>query len=166
LRTSDIDEAAQAIRERQFAEEFGLLLTSFGTAPMFGRITGFLLICQPPEQTAAQIATALDASRGSLSTTTRQLVSAGMIEKVALPGSRATHFRVRHTAWADMMRVEMARMMVMREMAEHGLEVLATAQPERRERLEQLREFFLFMEREWPRLVDHWHARTDAKEST
>ena len=45
--------------------------------PMAGRMWGWLLICEPPEQTAAEIAEALQASRGAISGTARILTTAG-----------------------------------------------------------------------------------------
>jgi DNA-binding MarR family transcriptional regulator len=156
METVGVEPAAQELRERHFAEEFGLLLAEFGAAPMFGRIMGHLLICDPPEQSSAEIAEALGASKGSVSTSTRQLIQAGMIERVPRPGSRATYFRIRAHAWTEMMRVEIARSVVMRERAEQGLALLSHAPPARRERLESLRDFFRFLEREWPRLVARW----------
>ena len=153
---SSSTDTPQVIRERQFVEEFGLLLAQFGAAPMFGRIMGYLLVCDPPEQSSADIAEALGASKGSVSTTSRQLIQAGMIEKVPRRGSRATFFRIRDRAWADMMQVEMARMVILRERAEQGLSMLSHATPERRKRLEHLRDFFQFLEREWPLVVHRW----------
>ena len=38
-----------------------------GMTPMAGRMRGWLLICDPPEQTAAELADALQASRGAIS---------------------------------------------------------------------------------------------------
>ena len=51
----------------------GQFLGSYGMTPMAGRMWGWLLICEPPEQTAAEIAEALQASRGAISGTARIL---------------------------------------------------------------------------------------------
>ena len=48
---------------------------------MAGRMWGWLLICDPPEQTAGDIADALQASRGAISGTARILSSAGIIRR-------------------------------------------------------------------------------------
>ena len=42
--------------EAAFVEEMGQYLASYGMTPMAGRMWGWLLICEPPEQTAAEIA--------------------------------------------------------------------------------------------------------------
>ena len=39
--------------ESRFVEEMGQMLASYGMTPMAGRMWGWLLVCEPPEQTAA-----------------------------------------------------------------------------------------------------------------
>src|SRR5664279_4454843 len=58
--------------ESRFVEEMGQILASYGMTPMAGRMWGWLLICEPPEQTAAELADALHASRGAISGTARR----------------------------------------------------------------------------------------------
>ena len=45
--------------ESAFVEEMGQALAGYGMTPMAGRMWGWLLICDPPEQTAGDIADAL-----------------------------------------------------------------------------------------------------------
>ena len=59
--------------ESAFVEEMGQALATYGMTPMAGRMWGWLLICEPPEQTAADLAEALQASRGAISGTARML---------------------------------------------------------------------------------------------
>ena len=68
-------------QESAFVEEMGQVLASYGMTPMAGRMWGWLLICDPPEQTAGAIADALHASRGAISGTARILSSAGFIRR-------------------------------------------------------------------------------------
>ena len=62
---------------------------------MAGRMWGWLLICDPPEQTAADLAEALQASRGSISGTARILSRAGMIRRTTRRGDRREYFSAR-----------------------------------------------------------------------
>ncbi len=66
-----------------------LFFEEMGFPRMAGRILGWLLICDPPEQSAGQLAGVLQASKGSLSTMTRLLIQMGLVERVGLPGSAA-----------------------------------------------------------------------------
>ena len=78
--------------QSEFVEEMGQYLASYGMTPMAGRMWGWLLISDPPEQTAAEIAEALQASRGAISGTARILASAGMIRRTTRRGDRREYF--------------------------------------------------------------------------
>ena len=156
------------LRVRHFIEEQGLLWEGVGMARMTGRIIGFLLICQPAEQTAAQIAEALSASKGSISTNTRLLLQLGILERQSRPGDRSTYLRIATGAWDRFLMGEHARMTLIREGADRGLALLEDATASDRARLMEFRDMFAFIEREYPRLLQHyeeWRA-TRLKEST
>ena len=84
-------------------EEWGLLFEQSGLPRMAGRVLGWLLVCDPPEQTAAQVVEALSASKGSISTTLRLLERFGLVEPVGRPGERRTYFRIAPGAFTTMM---------------------------------------------------------------
>src|SRR4029078_7351574 len=78
--------------ESAFVEEMGQVLAGYGMTPMAGRVWGWLLICDPAEQTAADLADALGASRGAMSGTARALRTAGMIRRTRRRGDRREYF--------------------------------------------------------------------------
>src|SRR4029453_13916436 len=78
--------------ESAFVEEMGQALASYGMTPMAGRMWGWLLICEPAEQTAGHPAEALQASRGAISGTARMLATAGMIRRTKRGGDRREFF--------------------------------------------------------------------------
>jgi hypothetical protein len=125
---------------------------------MTGRIIGWLLICDPAEQTAAELANALSASKGSISTNTRMLVHLGVLERLSLPGERSTYFRIAPGAWERFIQGEIARVGLFREGAERGLKLLGDARPEHRARLTEFRDLFGFIEREYPLLLERYEA--------
>lgn len=152
------------VRLRHFVEEMGLLWEGIGVPRMTGRIIGWLLVCDPPAQTAAQLAAALSASKGSISTNLRALVQMGLVERISLPGERATRIRIANGAWLRLMLGEHARMALYREAADRGLDLLSDAAPERRARLLEFRELFEFLEREYPLLLQHFAEWRAARE--
>jgi DNA-binding transcriptional regulator GbsR (MarR family) len=86
----------------RFVEELGILLElEAGTARMVGRTLGWLLVCEPPEQSAAELAEMLQASKGSISTATRVLLRMGLVERVRFRGERFDRFRVQPEAWDE-----------------------------------------------------------------
>jgi len=65
--------AALTPAQSRFIEEMGQFLGGYGMTPMAGRMWGWLLLCEPPEQTAAEIAEALDSMLGSAASIYRQM---------------------------------------------------------------------------------------------
>ena len=147
--------------ESRFVEEMGQALASYGMTPMAGRMWGWLLICEPPEQTAAEIAEALHASRGAISGTARILAGAGMIRRTTRRGDRREYFSAPPEALDSFLENAGRIYRRFREMAERGLAATADRPPGSRRRLEELRDVFAFVEQEVPVLVDRFlSART------
>lgn len=142
--------------ESAFVEEMGQALASYGMTPMAGRMWGWLLICEPPEQTAADIAEALHASRGAISGTARILASAGMIRRSTRRGDRREYFSAPPEALDSFLENAGQIYRRFRQMAERGLVAMADRPPESRRRLEELRDVFAFVEREVPVVVDRF----------
>ncbi|MDQ0380331.1 GbsR/MarR family transcriptional regulator [Amycolatopsis thermophila] len=67
--------------------------------PITGRILGLLMICDPPERSAGQIAETIKASRASLTSNMRFLAAIGLVRKVRVPGDRTTYYRIEDDAW-------------------------------------------------------------------
>jgi DNA-binding transcriptional regulator GbsR (MarR family) len=139
-----------------FVEEIGLFFDRSGLTRMAGRILGWLLVCDPPHQSMSEMAEALQASKGSISSMTRFLIHVGLVERVSLPGERRDYFRIRPNAWIELMQAKAGEITRMRRLAEQGLEVLNSNDPALRERLENMRDTYLFLEDEFPALLKRW----------
>jgi DNA-binding transcriptional regulator GbsR (MarR family) len=148
----DIDE----VEMRQFIEDVGILYGEMGFPRMAGRIFGWLLLCEPPHQSAEQLANIVEASKGSISSMTRLLIQMGMVEKIGIPGRRDTCYRIRSGSWSELMRNNLTNLTAMRKLAERGLDLIAGRAPESRQRLQELRDFHAFLEREIPSLLDRY----------
>lgn len=141
---------------RQFIEDIGILYGGMGFPRMAGRIFGWLLVCEPPYQSAEQLATIVEASKGSISSMTRLLIQMGMVEKIGIPGRRDTCYRVRSGSWTELMKNHLANLTAMRKLAEQGLDLIVDRAQESRQRLQELRDFHAFLEREIPALLDRY----------
>lgn len=108
-----------------------------GTQRMVGRALGWLLVCEPPEQSAAELAQRLLASKGSISTATRVLLRMGFIERVRLRGERFDRFRARPEAWDDFF-WRQEQFEAPRRVLRLGLDALAGEPAARRAPLEEL----------------------------
>lgn len=153
--TSD-DELTSA--KRRYIEEMGLAMEAFGLPRMWGRVFGALLLADPPEQTAEELALTLKASRGSISTATRMLEQARLIERLSKPGERKDYFRHKPGAWHHEAQQLVAGVSRFRELAERGLALLDGSAPEVRRGLAEMLDYFAYWEGIFPELVAAWEA--------
>lgn len=146
-----------------YIEEIGLALEAQGLPRMAGRVLGALLVADPPEQSAEELAATLRASRGSISTMTRLLEGPGIIERIARPGERKVYYRNRPDAWYNATQNRLGAMSGMRTLAARGLELLTGASPDVRLGLADMHEFYAFWEHEIPVILRDWQAQREAK---
>ena len=144
--------------ELEYVERAAQRLAQSGLPPMAGRMWGWLMICDPPEQTAADIATHLRASRGSISGTARLLETTGLISRITKPGDRREWFRVPSTGMVAMMASQQPVIAAYRQLMDDGLDLLHDRPPQMRERLRETRRLFAFFEREYPLLLARFQA--------
>ncbi len=143
-----------------YVEEVALQFERSGLPRIAGRIVGLLLICDPPERSAGELATELGVSKGSVSSMTRLLLTAGTIKRVARPGERRTYFALSNDGFERKFALRVEAMAASRALGEMGLRLL-----ERRDapasQTQRLREFvamYAFWEREMPALLERWRA--------
>ncbi|MEV4493710.1 MarR family transcriptional regulator [Micromonospora coxensis] len=139
------------------AERLALVLTEGGLQRMTARVLAALLFTEQETMTAGEIADALTISSGSVSTALKSLTGIGLIERVPAPGSRREHFRIREGAWATLMSAQNAVVTVMRDAAEQGIAATGPDTPAGR-RLAEMRDFYDYLWREMPALIDRWRA--------
>jgi DNA-binding transcriptional regulator GbsR (MarR family) len=141
---------------RRYIEEFGLLFGQFGLSRMFGRVLGVLMISDPPERSAEELAEELGVSRGSISQTTRSLIQMSLVQRWSRPGERRDYFRIKPGAWHEIMRSEMEALGSFRKTAERGLMLLDSEDPAARRSLEEMRDFYAYWEKEMPAVLERW----------
>jgi DNA-binding transcriptional regulator GbsR (MarR family) len=151
--------------ERQFAEEVGRVFEQFGLSRMAGRILGWLLICDPPRQSSAELGAALGASKGAISMATRVLESYALARRVAVPGERGDFFEMIPDAF-NRAHDQLGKARIFRELMEMGLAVLGDQDSARAERLRETRDLYGFLERELPELMERFRAEYLAARET
>jgi DNA-binding transcriptional regulator GbsR (MarR family) len=113
----------------------------FGLPPITGRILGWLLICDPPEQSAGDIADAIGASRASLTTSMRLLTAGELVRRSHRPGERTTYFRIDDDAWEKVIRQRIIGMASLREITEDAMALVGPDSP-RASRIRAAHAFF------------------------
>ncbi len=147
---------------RSWVEELALLYEREGLPRMAGRIFGWLLVCDPPEQTMEELAAALGGSKASMSTMTRLLVQMGLAARARRPGERSDRFRIPPEHWDRMWRARVQSLSAAAALLGRGAALLRDRPAAARRRIEDLHAHYRFFERELPRLLARLEAATAA----
>lgn len=149
-------------RERlgELAESFALTMSQGGMQKSTARVLAALLFTQAETLTAGDLCQQLRISSGAVSGAVKQLTPLGLIERVPAPGSRRDHFRIRQGAWATLMGSQNAALGVMLETAEEGIDA-AGARTTAGRRLGEMHDFYAYMLRELPALIEAWREQYD-----
>ena len=151
--------------ERQFAEEYGVVGERMGMPRMVARLLGFMLICDPPTQSIADLGRALGVSRASVSIATRLLQASGLLRRVAEPGARGYRFEIDPAFFSGRMDAANA-FGALRRVLEHGVELAGGEGDPQSARLREARDFYAFVERAVPEAIERYRAERRAKETT
>ena len=142
--------------EGEFVDRLGLFFEMLGGPRTMGRVYGWLMICEPPQQSLSQLATTLSVSKASVSTVARQLQEGGLIER--LPSATRQHlYRVTPGGFTSVLNVQLSRMKLGVDAASYGLGLLDDERTEQRERLEDFRDFCEFSAQDYrEELMRRW----------
>ncbi len=157
--TSGMASSPQRTARHEYADEIGLYYEERGLPRIAGRILGWLLVCEPPQQSADQLAAELGVSRGSVSMSMKLLRANEVIEIVAFPGDRRTYYRLRPGFWLEEASQKARQAAEWVKVAERGLDLLADSPPESRRRLHEAREMYSFLAEQYARIEVLWHER-------
>jgi len=149
--------------KRHYAEEVALLMEAEGMPRMAGRILGWLLVSDPAHRTLNELADDLQASKGSISSMTRYLEGLGLIEQFSLPGIRPDYYRLDPDNWLGALKQNIGRVIAFRELMEQGIDLVKNDPPEAEARLADLRDMYVFFERELTALIVRWEEERKAK---
>ncbi len=139
-----------------FVEEVGLANEPPGMPRMAKRIFAYLLICEPETQTLTEIAKALNASKASISTMTRQMCHVGIIEKLGFSGDRREFFKASTSSWSDVFHRQMIQLSQFRKLLEKGALLVKQERGTTSQRLENICQFYLWLEKQLPHLIKDW----------
>jgi DNA-binding transcriptional regulator GbsR (MarR family) len=148
-------------QELAFADSLGLhMARQYGLPPMTGRVCGWLLICDPPEQSIAELTEALHASRTAVGDALSQLERFGYVRRTRRAGERADRVSIYPDVWMRSM-VDTEEYSAQAAIARRGLAILRDASPERRVRLAEYAAFAEFLVERLPALGAEWLEHRD-----
>lgn len=131
--------------ERELVGRFGVFVEMSGGQRIAGMLIGYLLICEPEQQSITEMANALNVSKASVSTVIRQLQQGGSVERVPVTDSRQHFYRLNGGGnWAAIQQAKWSYLDAGRGVAEAGLRVVGD-DPRRRERMQEFADFLDFL---------------------
>ncbi|MEN0065715.1 MAG: MarR family transcriptional regulator [Myxococcota bacterium] len=147
-----------------YIERVAVFYEAHGLPRIAGRILGMLLVCDPPERSAKELGDELAASKGSVSTMLRLLMTAQVVERVGKAGSRTTFYRFRANNFDTLIQTRMSEYVGFAPLADEGLALLADlgADATRTHRMRVQRAMYRFLEREFAALAERWRDQRDA----
>jgi len=128
---------------------------SYKIAPVNGRVVGWLLICDPPRPTAAEIAEQLGVSRSAVGNAVALLETWNVVERTRPPGERADRIGLRAGFGVESLEAS-AEYVALAQLARSGLELLGDAPPSVRARLAETAAFADFLVERMPQVAREW----------
>lgn len=128
----------------EWVERVAMYLARDGVPPIAGRVLGWLMICDPPEQNAAQISAAIGTSRASLTSNLRLLSSMGFLTWRTRPGERTVYYRMAEEAWSAVVRQQIAGIASFLDITREGLDMVGP-DDDRAKRIRQAHDTFEWM---------------------
>ena len=147
---------------RRFVERFGLLLAEAGMARMPARVFACVLAEDSGRLTAAELAERLHVSPAAISGAVRYLTQAAMLVRGREPGERRDHYALHGDVWVEMYTNRMALVRQWERALAEGVAAIGTDRPAGR-RLEETREFFAFMQADYPDMLRRWEEHKAAR---
>ncbi len=143
-------------------EQTGVWFSSLGVPRAAGQMFGYLLACDPNEQSAAEIADRTGLSRASVSSSARLLQSMNAVEERHRVGDRKTYYRMRRDWWIEM---ATAKISGFEQLADLARRTRAAGGLSRTDGLDELIEFSEFWATEIPKLAERWYRRNEKEEA-
>jgi DNA-binding MarR family transcriptional regulator len=144
-----------------FADHMGRYYARrFGFAPMVGRLIGYLAVCDPPEQTIAELAEALLASRSAITGAIKVLEAIGVVSRSRAAGERMDRVRIDLESQRSL-GMDITEYQEMGELAREGLQVVRDAPAERQAALRGMAAMADFLVERIPVLRQEWQERLD-----
>ncbi len=148
--------------ELSFADQAGRFYArEYGFPPVAGRLLGYLVVCDPPEQTIAELAEALLASRSAITGAVKLLENFHAVRRTRAAGERVDRVSIDPAA-LEPRGFRAAEYQAQAALVRRALDLLKKAPPARRAVLEEAAVFYDFLARRLPEMLDEWHTQRDA----
>src|ERR1700729_3019809 len=148
--------------EITFADHLGRFYAHrYAFPPMVGRVLGYLLVCEPRDQTIAELSEALLASRSAITGALNVLERTDAVRRSRAAGERMDRVRIDFSS-AQARGFDISEYQELGDLAREGLQVLTDASPERRTTLVEMAAFADWLVDRTRAMQQEWEAHRDA----
>ena len=139
----------------RFAEQLSSLGAGTGVPRSMMLVLGWLVVCDPPEQTAHELQARLQLAAGTVSSVTRTLAELGALDRRARTGDRRTYYALGERAWE---RVLLGRYRALTEVLSVVERTAEEAGDEAGARLAQMRDLWAAYVEQTGKVAADWPA--------
>lgn len=148
--------------EDSLIDDFGLYIgRAMGWPPMAGRLAGVLMLSAAP-MTMTELQETLGASKGSVSETTRLLITNGTVHRYKDKGLRHFVYQWRDDAWVGCLRHQRDSTVQLMELAATTLAHAKGLPRAQRARFQEMHDYYVFMVKRIEALLEEYQARWEA----
>jgi predicted transcriptional regulator len=144
-----------------YIEDSGILFEQLGMTRMAGRVFGLLIVSDSDSLSFDQICEILDASKGSISGTTKQLTQSGLIRPITLPGDRKTYYRITEMELGDLIKSKMQMFEKLSGLLDSG-RMLKEKDDELSVWLLEASTFYSWIGDEMDKVINKWHKEKES----
>ena len=140
-------------------EQMGVFYKTLGAPRAAGQMLGYLMACDPPEQSAREISGSTGLSPASVSSSARLLGQMGALEERHRVGDRKTYYRLRTNFWIETAK---SKLQVFDQLAELGRSIKAAGGLTRTDGIDEMIAFSEFWQDLLPEYTERWERRLEA----
>ena len=151
--------------ELAFADRAGSFYArEYGFPPVTGRLLGYLIVCDPAQQTIADLAEALLASRSAITGAVKSLEGYHAVRRTRAAGDRVDRISIDPVAGLAPKGFDAALYREQAELAREALDLLSPDAPApRRAVLEEAAAFYDFLARRLPEVLEEWREHQNLR---
>ena len=148
---------------RRFVENMAMFLADWGFPRMAARVLMVLMAADEERLTAGELAERLEVSAAAISGAVRYLQQLGLVVRTPVAGSRSDAYEVPENSWYASAIVKGGLYRRLADLSDQGVKAVGD-QGAGLHRVTEMRDFFLFLDREVGRLLEQWNAERDGRD--
>jgi predicted transcriptional regulator len=148
---------------RHIVEQLGRILADWGLPRMAARVLFVLMTADEPSLTAGDLAERLQVSPAAISGAVRYLTQIRMVARDPVAGSRRDRYRLVDDSWYEVTLEKMTLITTLADIAREGVVAAGGERTPAGARLAGMRDFYDFVQKELPALLDRWAERKAAR---